>query len=305
SPPYIKAPTVMDIAVLNSMRTDLHAALSGLATLSGRLDRQSDWEQTISTSPPFDWSPTDGLAVHFSLNGDLNGTAILKDRSATIAGQIVDGTAKYSTGMYGQSAVFDGQRYISADDVGGFGFFDKFSISAWIRPTGRAGGTIVSSMTDAAEGDGYCFRLHDGKLEVDLTKRWLDDALRVETDPVIRPDRWQHVLVTYNGSRLAEGVSIYVNGEPQPLTVLLDELNQSFATKEPLRIGGGNGPDGRFHGLIDDVRVYERDLAVDDAEILATTESIPEIASLTSQQRTAAQSQKLQAYYLAEGAPEE
>ena len=30
--------------------------------------------------------------------------------------------------------------------------------------------------------------------------------------------------------------------------MLLDELNQSFETKEPLRIGGGGGPDRRFRG---------------------------------------------------------
>ena len=36
-------------------------------------------------------------------------------------------------------------------------------------------------MTDQADADGYSVQLAGGKLQVNLVKRWLDDALRVET----------------------------------------------------------------------------------------------------------------------------
>ncbi len=77
-------------------------------------------------------------------------------------------------------------RFIAAGDVGKFGYFDKFSLTAWIYPRGEggkaAGGTILSRMTDEAEADGYYLRLVDGRLQVNLVKRWLDDAIRVETE---------------------------------------------------------------------------------------------------------------------------
>ena len=110
-------------------------------------------------------------------------------------------------------------------------------------------------MTDEAEGDGYYLRLSRGRLQAHLVKRWLDDAIRVETVAALLPDRWSHVAMVYDGSRRASGVALYLDGVRQKLKVDLDLLNQSFSTNEPLRIGGGFGPGGRFVGRIDEVRV--------------------------------------------------
>ncbi len=54
----------------------------------------------------------------------------------------------------------------------------------------------------------------------------------------------------------------------QKLRVLLDQLNQSFQTKQPLRIGAGGGPQDRFQGLVSDVRVYGRALSSDEIGIV-------------------------------------
>ena len=102
------------------------------------------------------------------------------------------------------------------------------------RPTGPRGGTILSRMVDQPQGEGYSVVLDRGKVQVNLVKRWLDDAIRVETAGTSSPPAWTHVAVTYDGSRLAGGVKVYVDGKLAPLKVLLDELNQTFQTKEPL-----------------------------------------------------------------------
>ncbi|MBI3875211.1 MAG: DUF1553 domain-containing protein, partial [Verrucomicrobia bacterium] len=141
------------------------------------------------------------------------------------------------------------------------------------------------------------------RIQVHLTKRWLDDALRVETEATFAPDRWHHIAVVYDGSRLAAGVRIFVNGQPQKLRVLLDQLNQTFQTKQPLRIGAGGGPANRFHGLISDVRVYGRTLSAEEIGIVATTESATELAAISVAHRTAQQTAKLRSCFLAEHAP--
>src|SRR5262249_26016862 len=141
-------------------------------------------------------------------------------------------------------------------------------------------------------------------LQFNLVKRWLDDALRVETEAPLASNAWQHVLIAYDGSRLASGVQIFVDGKPQKLKVVLDLLNQPFAPKEePFRIGGGNGPDGRFHGLIDDVRVYGSVLAADEAQVLATAEPIGALREIPTQQRSAPHAAKLRACFLERAAP--
>ena len=60
--------------------------------------------------------------------------------------------------------------------------------------------------------------------------------------------------MTYDGSRVAAGIKVYLDGRLAPLDVLLDELNQSFQSKEPLRIGAGGGLENRFVGGIDEVQ---------------------------------------------------
>jgi len=86
--------------------------------------------------------------------------------------------------------------------------------------------------------------------------------------------------------------------------VLLDELNQTFATKEPLRIGAGSGAEVRFHGLIDEVRVYGRVLSPDEAGALSVVEPLSALAVLPVSQRKPQQNAKLRLAFLDEHAPD-
>ena len=96
------------------------------------------------------------------------------------------------------------------------------------------------------------------------------------------------MALTYDGSRWASGVKIYVDGEDQKLEILLDDVNSQGAVKrEPLRIGAGGGPENRFHGRIDDVRIYQRALSAAEAGMLADLTPVTAIAALPEDQRTA------------------
>jgi hypothetical protein len=138
-------------------------------------------------------------------------------------------------------------------------------------------------MEETPRGEGYDLRVERGKVQVNLVKRFLDDALRVETERSLAPDQWHHLAVTYDGSRVASGVRIYVDGKEEKVKVLLDDLNQSFKTKEPLRIGSGGGPDSRFRGAVAEVRVYKEVLTPEEVEWLATADAINEIAALPAE----------------------
>ena len=61
-------------------------------------------------------------------------------------------------------------------------------------------------------------------------------------------NQWSHVALTYDGSRLASGVRLYLDGRPLRTKVDLDYMNQPFDVKQPLRIGGGLGAGNRFRG---------------------------------------------------------
>ncbi|MBM3774025.1 MAG: DUF1553 domain-containing protein [Acidobacteria bacterium] len=211
--------------------------------------------------------------------------------------------AEPTPGRFGQAAAFDGKRVFEGGDIAGFTFYSKFSLGAWIHPAAPTG-AIITRAQDISESDGYGLYLKDGKLQLNLVQRWLDDALRVETVEPVALNRWQHVLAVYDGSRLASGAAIYVDGRPQKLKVVLDELNQDFKVKDPLRIGAGGGPENRFHGLIDDVRIYSAALTPAQAAVLAAPEPVEEIAALAPEKRAEGQRDKLRLHFLEQLAPD-
>ena len=130
------------------------------------------------------------------------------------------------------------------------------------------------------EGEGYSLHVKDGKIRLHITKRWTDIAMRVETESSVPLNQWSHVIATYDGHKYASGVRIYIDGQPQKLKVIFNELNHPIAFKDPFRIGAGGGADKRFHGMIRDVRAYNRDLTPEEAGVLPLTQTASEIAAI-------------------------
>jgi hypothetical protein len=272
SPPFIKAPTRDQEEQLQKLQTRLTAAEQRYQALRPRIEAaQTEWEKSLAGSPPLEGSIKEHLLAHFPLDGD--------------------------------KGKFDGRRSLDAGDVGHFGFYDKFSLAAWVRPRGDSGGTLLSRMVDASQAAGYSVVLENGRIHVYLVVRWLDDAIRVHTAQSIAADRDCHVVVTYDGSRVASGIKVYLDGRPARLVVDLDDLNQDFQSKEPFRIGAGHGPDGRFHGSIRDIRIYGSVLSAEEAGILATMDPVSVIAARPAGERTPLQALKLHRYFLDHEAP--
>ncbi|MCI0703725.1 MAG: DUF1553 domain-containing protein [Planctomycetia bacterium] len=281
SPPYIKAPTREQTKQLGELDAKLKDTERAWLDLQGEVAKaEAKWERAVKSADVKDWLPDHALIGRWNL-GDIDERA---------PGKL--------------SFDFDGKRYYDAGDKADFGFDDRFTFSARVLPR-KLTGAILSRMPEEAQAEGYAVELIDGKVRVSLTKRWLDDALRVETAAVVKAEKWQHVAVTYDGKRLAAGVKIFVDGVEQQTKVLLDELNQSFQNKEPLRIGSAGGKDNRFSGVMGEVRVYKRVLELGEVAVLAVPASIPTIIDTRPDKRTQGERDKLRAYFLEVAAPPE
>jgi len=201
-----------------------------------------------------------------------------------------------------EPTTLDGQSFKNAGDVANFGFLDKFTIAARILPT-APDGAVITRAKGEPENAGYSVVLSNGHVQANFVLRWLDDAIRVETREPIEINRWHNIAVTYDGSRYAEGVKIYVDGISRDLKINLDYMNQEFRVKEPLRIGAGGGPGNRFHGSIEQVRIYKNALPPRKVAMLAVNESVDEIAAIALARRTPAQQDKLHFAWLDQFAP--
>ncbi|WP_010587426.1 DUF1553 domain-containing protein [Schlesneria paludicola] len=323
SPPFLTSPTQSQQRDLAQIDRRLSAAQATWAALQSDVaSTQEKWERQQVPDVPAAAAVRHGLILHFPLDGNSSTVVSLPSANGRPVGYLGQlrtspvispslvlsskdaGDPLFVSAGQGMALQVDDQHHAAVGDVANFGFFDPFSISAWIRPEGDRGGTVISRMTDAMHGDGWCVVLEQGKVQVHLTKRWLDDACRIETVDSIEPGRWRQISVTYDGSRETAGIQIFVDGLPWRSVTLLDELNQSFDNKGPLRIGGGNGPDGRFHGLIDEVRIFDRVLSADEAAILAVNKPLSAIAATPKGDRTAAQTAALRLFFVQQAADE-
>jgi hypothetical protein len=297
--PYIKAPTADQQRRLDELDHRVAEAESERRALEPELlDAQRKWERKVARSKSPDWTFTEGLTFHSPLAGKRSSVEVAgcaKDESDCDL-PVVDGPA-------GKARQFDGQRFLETDGgVANFDYLKPFTFAAWIKPETDKG-AILSHYEDYFEGQGHGLYLIDGKIRLHVVFRWTDIGLRLETVNPVKLREWQHVLVTYDGKRKASGVHIYVNGEPQKLNVLFDELSWPMDFKLPLRIGAGGGL--RFKGAIDDVRVYRVALTAEQAATIPLRQSIHEIAAMTPETRSKAQADKLRFAFLEHAAPKD
>ncbi|MFM9963656.1 MAG: DUF1553 domain-containing protein [Planctomycetaceae bacterium] len=314
SPPFVKTPTREQQRQLDDFDARIAAAEQQTRKQKLALRReQAAWEKSLIGQPPVDWTVTRGEILRLPFDedgrpkpsrpaevvtssraqpqplGPTSGAPVVKpaDQVPLVLGE----------GRFGKGAHFNGQRRFAVGDVANVGFFEPFSISVWIRAEADTG-TILSRMSDDANSDGYNLCLENGKLQFNLCKRWLDDAMRVETAGVIPIREWVHIAMTYDGSRTAAGVRFWINGEQARNKILLDELNQAFASKDLFRVGAG-GLTPPFQGVIDDVRLFGVELSEGEVSILATPESVADLVINADEPRTIGQMLKLTSAYLA------
>jgi hypothetical protein len=78
------------------------------------------------------------------------------------------------------------------------------------------------------------------------------------------------VVATYNGTSLASGVSVYVDGVLQSNTAIMDNLSSSILTSSHFNVGSiDNSNTFAFNsGSIDDVRIYNRVLTANEVKQL-------------------------------------
>jgi len=329
SPPYIAAPLPGQAVELQRLDEELAAASAAFAKLQPDVARaQREWERSLDRSTAVEWTPMRGLVAHYSFDKDLAPqVAVLREaknpRAANSAapGNVNVPAPGLAPGRIGQAASFDGTNFIQfGGDIAGFDSYgagrgaigandptvtydDGYTMAAWIYPT-TMNGAIVTRDEDIVEPNGHGLNLRDGKLEYDYVTKWVDEGIRLRTAKAIALNQWHHVALTYTGSRWASGVKIFVDGEDQKLEILLDDVNSQGAVKrEPFRIGAGGGSDNRFHGSLDDVRVYNRALSPEEAGMLADLTPVNAIVALPENRRTTAQADKIRDYFLEHALP--
>lgn len=301
SPPLVTAPTVEQQAELDKVDQKLADAREARSVLDSEVESaQLAWELAVSDTSGLDWVQRDGLLVHHAFEGDIAGTQTISDIPAVLE----DGLPEFVQGRVGRAAAFDGQRFVNAGPSPDVSYEDEFSFAVWVYPTARDG-VVLSRAGGGDQGEvGWGLYLENGKVRFNMSTRVLDDGVAVETVANVRRGVWQHLAATYDGTMAPSGIRIYIDGQAEETTALNDLVgNRLNVTRFPLRIGASGSDKPRFVGLIDDLRIYGDVLDPNEVAVMATSDSLSDLAALTAAERTVAQSEKLRMAFLDQYAP--
>ena len=172
-----------------------------------------------------------------------------------------------------------------------------FSISGWINPNGKPTGAILSKMDDKARFRGFDLWMEGGKIGTHIVNSWQENALKVVTTETLKPNEWQHVVLTYDGKHKASGVKIFIDGRLATNEVQADTLKGTIKTSQPLRIGS-RSTSANWKGEVDELRLYSRVLKEEELAAAAGGDPIQDILAAPAKDRTPADNKTLLARYL-------
>lgn len=269
--PFVPVPDAAQKKQLASIQARIESLEAGRKNfLAASTEAREAWQKEASVihPPALDSS----LAAHYSFEEDQGG--LLYDGSGRQSAGEIEGTATLAEGRLGRALKLDGKSTVALGAEPALAHDRPFSFGAWIQPEGAGAMTVLSRLDEENKLRGWDLYLSGGKAFVHLIHEWEGSAIRVNTRKPLPAKGWVHLFATYDGSGRAGGLRIYVNGAPVDLDVTHDTLKGEIAAAVPARIGRRNSS-APYTGLLDDLRVYDRELSANEVSRL---QRWPEVA---------------------------
>lgn len=180
--------------------------------------------------------------------------------------------ASYGAGKVGQAMTFNGTTsFVTVADSWSLSPTGAITVAAWIKPNSVSGTqTIISKY--GSSGKSFAFSMINGSLSFEVDQDNVTARSNISTSVVVSASVYQHVAASFDP--LTQAMSIYVNGESVPLTLVdANTVNRIQDTPSPVRIGNlvnGSGTEvNHFGGQIDESMLFGRALTA--SEIMAVS----------------------------------
>ena len=218
-------------------------------------------------------APPEGLVAAYAFE-EAQGTTTADASGNANQGTLEGGTSWTPTGKYGGALFFDGVNdNVRVEDSASLDLTGGMTVSAWVRPqTLTQWRTVV--MKEQPSNLSYGLYAN-ATANTPATEAYIGGAVRRASGGGQIPlNAWTHLAGSYDGGL----IRMYVNGVQVGQTARTGGITTS---NSPLRIGGNSVWPEWFHGLIDDVRVYQRALSATEIQADMNTPTIPPPASDT------------------------
>ncbi|MDO8626082.1 MAG: FG-GAP-like repeat-containing protein [Candidatus Magasanikbacteria bacterium] len=162
----------------------------------------------------------------------------------------------------------------------------SLSVEAWINPSDYDSSWMrVAEKGGYSKGGGYSMQFLDmtGRISFMVFRPGFNNHFRIESSVIVTTNQWTHVVGAYhfNTSTQDQTLTLYINGEldknasviiyngvdnPQNANTINDAVGWLTPSAEPLYIGRSSFGQQFFHGLIDEVKVYDRALSLNEVK---------------------------------------
>jgi hypothetical protein len=250
-------------------------------------EREATFQAWRQSAPALDRLAMPEKVLHYLFDQDTSAPAELKS-GQEIPNQVANAPAAKTSdlialkpGISGQALHLNGENNVNFTIGGEWTRDDAFSYSLWVQaPEVKERAMILhrsEAWTDAGS-NGYELMLDAGRLSGALIHFWPGNALRVTTREKFPLGRWVHVAMTYDGSSLARGLRLYIDGQEAAVEIVRDALTKDINRGEKnksVSVGQRFRDRGLKDGLIDELHGFQRALSPLEVRVLAGQMSAP------------------------------
>jgi len=226
-----------------------------------------------------------GAVAYWKFDENFGTTAF--DSSSYNNNGIISG-ATWMNGVSNSALRFDGVNdYVNISDSNSLDLTNAITIGAWVYPVSWS--SIFPRIVSKESGiysEPYALELdRDGKRAMLClnTKSGSSEECTASTNNSISLYQWYNVVGTWNGTT----VKIYVNGQLVSTRIQTGTMN---VTKNNVLIGNNPSKNRQFNGTIDEVKIWNKALSVDEIrneyELVTTTTTITSTTTSTTSRVT-------------------
>ncbi len=228
------------------------------------IDTNDDLENGLVGHWTFDgpnMNISSGTREVLDISGDGNHGDWTNHATTTIAGKI------------GQALSFDGSNdYVNVNSSATLDNLSQFTVSVWIKPNSFADACsgyiqiVQKNQTCNAATDGWQLLLSSTNAIEFGSSFFSQNLVKRTAANFATLNQWQHIVLTWDGTESASNIHIYRDTVEASYALSQDgdfAGRNSEDPGRPLQIGSLTGS-GTFGGSIDDVRIYNRVLSIDE-----------------------------------------
>ena len=270
-------------------------------------EQQETFEQWLSAEQyhSLTKTPTHGLQAYYNLDNQSLVNKARPSHRATMKREYTEGQKVVLTdGKRGKALLLDGDTWLDTKKDGVFSRADEFTIALWAYiPKAVENGNIFHKGNGAILHNwrGYHLKITDNKLEAMLAHTAPDNAILTQLEADLPRDEWIHIAMSYDGSSKAKGIKVHINGEPQPLQVIHDNLYKDILFQndnEPaLQVGARLRGKGINEGKVDEIRVYDRMLTSFEIGQLSDNTKSQSVLAKSHDELSQNEKEELRSYY--------